>query len=41
MRSGSIAEPDLVSVISFRVDDLNRAAEVAKEIEAGSRPRLS
>jgi len=26
-------EPDLLSVISFRVDDLNRAPEIAREIE--------
>ncbi len=26
-------EPDLVSVISFRIDDMNRAPEVGKEIE--------
>ncbi|MFP5235365.1 MAG: FtsX-like permease family protein [Acidobacteriota bacterium] len=26
-------EPDLLSVISFKVDDLNRAPEIAKEIE--------
>jgi lipoprotein-releasing system permease protein len=27
-------EPDLVSVISFKIDDLNRAREVGREIEA-------
>jgi lipoprotein-releasing system permease protein len=27
-------EPDLVSVISFKIDDLNRAAEVGRDIEA-------
>jgi len=27
------SEPDLLSVISFKVDDLNRAPEIAKEIE--------
>ena len=27
------AEPDLITTISFRIDDLNRAAEVSKEIE--------
>ena len=32
------AEPDLVTVISFRIDNLNRAAEVAKEIEAAAGP---
>ena len=32
------AEPDLVTVISFRIDNLNRAAEVAKEIEQAAGP---
>ena len=32
------AEPDLVTVISFRIDNLNRAAEVAKEIENAAGP---
>lgn len=31
-------EPDLITVISFRVDDLNRAPEIAKEIEAAAGP---
>ena len=31
-------EPDLVSVISFRVDNLNRAPEIAKEIEKAAGP---
>ena len=31
-------EPDLVTVISFRIDNLNRAAEVAKEIENAAGP---
>lgn len=31
-------EPDLVTVISFRIDNLNRAPEVAKEIEAAAGP---
>ncbi|HEY2466864.1 MAG TPA: FtsX-like permease family protein [Terracidiphilus sp.] len=31
-------EPDLVTVISFRIDNLNRAAEVAKEIEKAAGP---
>ena len=31
-------EPDLVTVISFRIDNLNRAAEVAKEIEQAAGP---
>ena len=30
------AEPDLVSVISFRVDNLNRAPEIARQIEAAA-----
>ncbi len=33
MRSGCLHEPDLLSVISFRVDDLNRAPEIGREIE--------
>ena len=32
------AEPDLVSVISFRVDDLNNAPQIAKEIEQAAGP---
>jgi lipoprotein-releasing system permease protein len=31
-------EPDLISVISFRVDDPNRAPEIAKEIEKAAGP---
>ncbi|HEY6488792.1 MAG: ABC transporter permease [Terracidiphilus sp.] len=31
-------EPDLVSVISFKVDNLNRAPEIAKEIEQAAGP---
>jgi len=31
-------EPDLLSVISFKVDDLNRAPEIAKEIEKAAGP---
>jgi len=31
-------EPDLITVISFRVDDLNRAPEIAKQIEAAAGP---
>jgi lipoprotein-releasing system permease protein len=31
-------EPDLVTVISFKVDDLNRAPEIAKEIETAAGP---
>ena len=31
-------EPDLITVISFRVDDLNRAPQIAKEIEAAAGP---
>jgi len=31
-------EPDLVTVISFRIDNLNRAAEVAREIENAAGP---
>jgi lipoprotein-releasing system permease protein len=31
-------EPDLVTVISFRIDNLNRAAEVAREIEQAAGP---
>jgi lipoprotein-releasing system permease protein len=31
-------EPDLVSVISFRVDDLNRAAEIGKAIDQAAGP---
>ena len=33
-------EPDLVTVISFRIDNLNRAAEVAKEIEQAAGPEF-
>jgi len=32
------AEPDLVSVISFRVDNLNNAPEIAKQIEQAAGP---
>ena len=32
------AEPDLASVISFRVDNLNRAPEIAREIEKAAGP---
>jgi lipoprotein-releasing system permease protein len=32
------SEPDLLSVISFKVDDLNRAPEIAKEIEKAAGP---
>ena len=32
------SEPDLVTVISFRVDNRNRAAEIAKEIENAAGP---
>ena len=31
-------EPDLVTVISFRVDDLDKAPQIAKEIEAAAGP---
>ena len=31
-------EPDLISVISFRVDNLNNAPQIAKEIEAAAGP---
>src|SRR6185503_5787236 len=31
-------EPDLITVISFRVDDLNHAPEIAREIEAAAGP---
>ena len=31
-------EPDLLSVISFKVDDMNRAPEIAKEIEQAAGP---
>ena len=31
-------EPDLVSVISFKVDDLNHAPQIAKEIEKAAGP---
>ena len=31
-------EPDLLSVISFKVDDLNRAPQIAKEIEQAAGP---
>jgi lipoprotein-releasing system permease protein len=32
------SEPDVVSVISFKVDDLNRAAEIGSEIERAAGP---
>ena len=32
------SEPDLLSVISFKVDDLNRAPEIAREIEQAAGP---
>jgi lipoprotein-releasing system permease protein len=32
------SEPDVVSVISFKVDDLNRAAEIGKDIERAAGP---
>ena len=32
------SEPDVVSVISFKVDDLNRAAEIGTEIERAAGP---
>ncbi len=32
------SEPDLLSVISFKVDDLNHAPEIAKEIEQAAGP---
>ena len=32
------AEPDVVSIISFKVDDLNRADQIAKEIEHAAGP---
>jgi len=32
------SEPDLVSVVSFKVDDMNRAPEIAKEIEKAAGP---
>jgi lipoprotein-releasing system permease protein len=32
------SEPDLLSVISFKVDDLNRAPEIGKEIEKAAGP---
>jgi lipoprotein-releasing system permease protein len=32
------AEPDLISVISFKVDDLNRAATIGKSIEKAAGP---
>ncbi len=32
------AEPDVISIISFKVDDLNRADQVAKEIERAAGP---
>ena len=38
MRNGSSSEPDLLSVISFKVDDLNRAPEIAKQIEQAAGP---
>jgi len=31
-------EPDIITVISFRVDDLNHAPEIAKQIEAAAGP---
>ena len=31
-------EPDLITVISFRVDNLNKAAQIAKQIEAAAGP---
>jgi lipoprotein-releasing system permease protein len=31
-------EPDLITVISFRIDDLNKAPEIAKQIEAAAGP---
>ena len=31
-------EPDLITVVSFRVDDLNQAPEIAKQIEAAAGP---
>ena len=32
------SEPDLVSVVSFKVDDMNRAPEIAKDIEKAAGP---
>ena len=32
------AEPDVISIISFKVDDLNRADQIAKEIERAAGP---
>jgi len=32
------SEPDLISVMSFRIDDLYKAAEVGKELEAAAGP---
>ncbi len=32
------AEPDVISIISFKVDDLNRADQVAREIEQAAGP---
>jgi lipoprotein-releasing system permease protein len=32
------SEPDLLSVISFKIDDMNRAPEIAKEIEQAAGP---
>jgi lipoprotein-releasing system permease protein len=32
------SEPDVVSVISFKVDDMNRAAEIGREIERAAGP---
>ena len=32
------AEPDVISIISFKVDDLNRADQIAKEIEHAAGP---
>ncbi len=34
MHSGCFTEPDLVSVISFKIDDLYKAEQVGKAIEA-------
>jgi len=31
-------EPDIITVISFRIDDLNHAPEIAKQIEAAAGP---
>ncbi len=32
------AEPDVISIVSFKVDDLNRADQIAKEIERAAGP---